>query len=191
MSGVATAIAGAAVVGAYASNKAADKAADSAQYSSDQSIAYMQQSEEKARKDIEELFPKAANARNERYQQGMDFYTSTVPESMDAVSQGNYNAQQTLSAAMPQIQNAILGGNIDYSFAQPKQQSVDINSLLAGMPTIYNASAQQATTQPAQQSSSNSGYVTNPTGTKAAGQIGGNNWASTKYGLGRPNMNRY
>lgn len=137
MSGIATAVVGSAVIGGVVSNNASKRAANAAQQSSDDSIAFMQAAEDRARADINKLFPQATARRSQGYQQSLDLYSQALPNVMGAIQEGNMNAQQTISQSMPQIQNAILGGNIDYGFAQPKQQSIDLSSLLGGLPQLY------------------------------------------------------
>lgn len=143
MSGVATAIAGAAVVGAIASDKASSKASKTAQQTTDKQLAFQQDQADKARADINQLFPQATQRRNQGYQQSMDFLSSALPATLGFMQQGNVGAQNVIAGSMPQIQNAILGGNIDYSFMQPQQidYQQQLASVLAGLPTIYDPNA--------------------------------------------------
>lgn len=143
MSGIAAAVAGTAVIGAISSRNASKRAADTAQKTSDAQLAYMSQQNDQARADINRLFPQAAQARNQGYQQSMDLLSSAMPLTIGAVQQGNMNAQNTIAGSMPQMQNAILGNApIDYSFMQPQQVNVDYQSMLAGLPTLYDPTQQ-------------------------------------------------
>jgi len=121
MSGVATAIAGAAVIGAYASNKASDKASAATKHASTTASDQVRQSVEQARGDINRLFPQAQERAQQGFQQAADVFGSTVPQQANQFQGGNVAAQQALLAGLPQMQNAILGGPVDYSQFQPYQ----------------------------------------------------------------------
>ena len=144
MSGIVASV-GSSVLGAFTSDKASKRAAETAQQTSDAQLAYMRESEDRARADINRLFPQATERRNQGYQQQMDFLGSALPVTLDAMQQGNVNAQQVLAGSMPQYQNAILGNAVDYGFAQPQQidMSSQIESLLAGLPQLYSPPQQQ------------------------------------------------
>ena len=152
MSGIIAAAAsvGTAAIGAYQSNKASNKAAQTAQETSEAQLAYMRESENRARDDINRLYPQATERRNQGYQQQMDFLGSALPVTMDAMQQGNFNAQQVLAGSMPQYQNAILGGAVDYGFAQPQRidMSSQIEGLLSGLPQLYSPPEQNNNQMP-------------------------------------------
>jgi hypothetical protein len=118
MSGVATAIAGAAVVGAVASNKASKKQAEATGKASDASIAATERAVKQARGDLERLFPQAQQSLLQGYQGAADIFGQSLPAQTQAFQQGNLAAQQHILAGMPQMQNAILGGPVDYSAFQ-------------------------------------------------------------------------
>ena len=144
MSGIVASV-GSSLLGAYTSDKASKRAAQTAQETSEAQLAYMRESENRARDDINRLYPQATERRNQGYQQQMDFLGSALPVTMDAMQQGNYNAQQVLAGSMPQYQNAILGNAIDYGFAQPQRidMSSQIEGLLSGLPQLYSPPEQQ------------------------------------------------
>lgn len=149
MSGVVAAVAGTAIVGGIVNDRASRRAADTAQNTSDAQLAYMRQAENRARQDINSLFPHATEARNQGFQQSMDLLGSALPVTIDALQQGSMGAQNVVAGSMPQMQNAILGGPIDYSFMQPQQVNVDIAGLLGGLPQLYSPPSQSDYTSPA------------------------------------------
>lgn len=116
---MATAIAtvGAAVIGSRASSKASKAASDSAERGQD----ILAQSREQARQDVQRLFPEALKAQTQGFANAQDFLTGQViPQQLRSFQQGNTQAQETLLAGLPQIKNALLGGNVDFSGLQPK-----------------------------------------------------------------------
>lgn len=152
MSGVAAAIAGSAVVGAVVSDRASKRAAGAAKDSSEAQLAFMREQADRAREDVARLSPQAREARDLGYQQSMDFLGSALPVSLGFMQQGNVGAQEINAAALPQMNNAILGGPIDYSFAQPRTIDFQpaLQDLLAGVPQVY-----QPPQEPEQQTPAN------------------------------------
>jgi hypothetical protein len=61
------------------------------------------------------------------FQGALDVFGQSLPAQTQAFQQGNVNAQQQLLAGLPQIQAALLGGNVDLSGLQPS--SVDTSNL--------------------------------------------------------------
>lgn len=109
---------GAAVIGAKASSSASKKAAKSAERGQDILAA----SRDRARQDVLRLFPQAQQAQTQGFQRAQDFLAGQViPNQAEAFQTGNVQAQQSLLAGLPQIQNAILGGNVDLSGLQAQQ----------------------------------------------------------------------
>ena len=117
--GVGAAIAGAAVVGAVASDRASKKAAGASKYASDTASAETRRAADEARADIFKLFPASQDALAGGYQGAADIFGQAMPQQADVFQQGNVAAQQQIAAGMPQFQNAILGGQVDYSQFQP------------------------------------------------------------------------
>jgi len=121
MTGVATAIAGAAVVGAVASSKASSKAASASKKASDTAVAETRRSSDEARADLFRLFPQAQQSAQQGFQGALDVFSQTVPQQAQQFQAGNVAAQQALLTGLPQIQNAILGRQVDLSGFQPFQ----------------------------------------------------------------------
>lgn len=109
---------GAAVIGSRASSKASKAAQDSAERGQD----ILAQSREQARQDVMRLFPQALEAQNQGFTQAQDFLAGQViPNQAEAFQTGNTQAQETLLAGLPQIQNALLGNQVDLSGLQARQ----------------------------------------------------------------------
>ena len=120
---MATAIAtvGAAVIGSRASSKASKSASDAAERGQDILAA----SRDQARQDVMRLFPQAQASQTQGFQRAQDFLAGQViPNQAQAFQTGNVQAQETLLAGLPQIQNAILGGQVDLSGLQARQTQV-------------------------------------------------------------------
>ena len=108
---------GAAVIGSRASSRAADKASKGVERGQDILAA----SRDRARQDVMRIFPQALEAQNRGFQQAQDFLAGQVlPQQAQAFQTGNVQAQETLLAGLPQIQQAILGGQVDTSGLQAR-----------------------------------------------------------------------
>ena len=149
---LAGAVVGSAIIGGISSRNASKKAANAARETSDAQLAYLKEAEDRARNDINTLFPQATDARNRGYQQTMDFLSQATPVTIDAMQQGNMNAQNVISGSMPQIQNALMGGNMNYGFMAPQAVNYEqsLQDLLGGVPSIYDPSAQPEQTSSGQ-----------------------------------------
>lgn len=109
-----------AAVGSAVSARNASKRAASAQLKGQQLAQQnIQRGTSQAISDINRLFPAAIEAQRGGFQGALDVFNQSVPLQASAFQQGNLGAQQQLLAGLPMIQNAILGGAIDYSALQP------------------------------------------------------------------------
>lgn len=151
MSGIAAAAitAGAAVVGGAMQARGARKAADTAGAASDRQLAYLKESEDRARNDINTLTPQAIDAAQQGYQNQLDLYKQSIPMTMDMFGQGNMNAQNTIAGSAPQAANAILGGPVNFDFMQPQAVNYDISGLLSNVPDVWQQPQQQQQQQQA------------------------------------------
>lgn len=97
------------------------------------------QQTEKARADIFKLFPAAQQDLRGGFQGALDVFSQSLPAQQNIFQQGNVGAQQQLLAGLPQIQNAILGGQIDLSQLQPTQlQTPDLGFFQQQLPQFVN-----------------------------------------------------
>jgi len=115
----AAAIGGAALIGAVASDRASGDALDAQSAAADKSAAQLAAAQAQARGDLFKLFPAAQQNAQQGYQGALDVFNQALPQQSDIYQQGNVAAQNQLINAMPQFQNAILGGAVDYSQFQP------------------------------------------------------------------------
>lgn len=98
------------------------KAAKAQQKGIEKGIASTQAATAQARQDLGALFPQARQDLQQGFQGALDVFQSVVPQQSNIFQQGNIGAQQAILAGLPQFQNAILGGQIDYGAFQPSQQ---------------------------------------------------------------------
>jgi hypothetical protein len=80
---------------------------------------------QQARNDALGLFPQGQQARSLGFQGALDVLGQTIPQQLQAFQAGNVGAQQNLAAGLPQFQNAILGGQVDFSAFQPTRIPID------------------------------------------------------------------
>ena len=117
---------------------------------------YIRQMGAQGRGDLMGMAPGAEANRNMGYQSALDVYGQTIPQQLDTFQQGNVGAQNMLLAGMPQFQNAIMGGPVDYSQFQPQTLNYDAGyaqqqlpefqttaDLLAGLPSQGQQQQQQ------------------------------------------------
>lgn len=78
-----------------------------------------------ARADVLNIIPRGDVARNLGFQGALDVLSQTIPQQLQTFQGGNVGAQQNLLAGLPQIQNAILGGQVDLSALQPTRLPFD------------------------------------------------------------------
>lgn len=126
MTGVATAIAGSAIVGAIASDRAGDKAASASRGAARTASAETRRSADEARGDINRIFPQAQQTARQGFQGALDVFGQSLPAQANIFQEGNIGAQQAILSGLPQIQNALLGGNVDFSQLQPFQAKTPI-----------------------------------------------------------------
>lgn len=143
MSGIATAVVASAVIGGIASNKANKKASAAQSESSQLAREATEAAARQAREDVNRLIPQAQETANLGFQGALDVFGQSTPAQIDAFQQGNLGAQQQLLAGLPQIQNAILGGNVDLSGLQPFQaQQPDLSFLQQQTPMNIQSAMQ-------------------------------------------------
>ena len=74
-------------------------------------------------------YPSADAHRRAGTQAALDIYGQVVPQQFGLYSDGNLGAQQVTAAAPMQIQSALMGMPVDYSFMQPREQVADFGYL--------------------------------------------------------------
>lgn len=104
-----------------------------------------------AREDLFKLFPAAQQNAQQGFQGALDVFGQSLPAQTGLFQGGNVAAQQQILAGLPQFQNAILGGQVDFSQMQPTQlQMPDLSFLQQQLPQTVDpfAPTQQQTTGP-------------------------------------------
>jgi len=114
------------------------KAAKAQQAGIEKGIQATQQSTEQARNDLFKLYPAAQQNLQQGFQGALDVFGQSLPAQTQVFQQGNVGAQQQLLAGLPQIQNALLGGAIDYSQFQPVSLQPDISFAQQQLPEFVN-----------------------------------------------------
>lgn len=133
--GLAAAVVGSAVVGGVASNVASNKASSAQDRASQRASDTTTSMAAQGRADVTDNMALARQQANQGFQGGLNVFGQSAPAQMDVFQQGNLGAQQQLLAGLPQIQNAILGGNVDLSGLQPFQvQQPDLSFLQQTLP---------------------------------------------------------
>jgi hypothetical protein len=98
---------------------AADKAAKGQQNALNASASATSSAEGSVR----DLFGKAQVQQDTGINNAMDFLNTSIGRQIQPFQQGNMAAQEQVSSALPQINNAIMGNPVDFSGFAPKQIS--------------------------------------------------------------------
>ncbi|MCP4323351.1 MAG: hypothetical protein GY787_16185 [Alteromonadales bacterium] len=137
-----------------------------------------------AREDLFKLFPAAQQNAQQGFQGALDVFGQSLPAQTGLFQGGNVAAQQQILAGLPQFQNAILGGQVDFSQMQPTQlQMPDLSFLQQQLPQTVDpfAPTQQQFTGPVNTGNPLAGNI----GGIGAGQFGG---ISGLFGGSRPRL---
>jgi len=143
MSGIATAVVASAVIGSIASKKAGDKAIKASGKAGDKAAQITRDAANEARAESKTLFAGAQQNAGLGFQGALDVFGQSLPQQVNAFQQGNVGAQQQILAGLPQIQNAILGGNVDLSALQPTNIQTDLGFFNQQLPEFTNPLEQQ------------------------------------------------
>jgi|TARA_R110000823_G_scaffold19034_1_gene59059 hypothetical protein len=147
------------------------KAAEAQERGLDRSIEEFAKGTKQAREDVMSLYPSAENNLQAGAQGALDVMGQFLPQQADVFQQGNMNAQSQIAGGLPQIQNALMGGAIDYSQFQPKQVNYD--------PSVF--SQQLPEMQTTEQALAPEAQIYGP---QPAGQFNPNNFLGGRFGAG-------
>ena len=114
---------GATVGSAVIGSRASSKAADSARAGQDKAFDATSAAANSARNDVNSLFGKSADIRRQTFGDTADFLNQSIGRQIQPFQEGNMAAQEQVSSALPQINNAIMGNPVDFSGFAPKQIS--------------------------------------------------------------------
>ncbi len=115
------------LVGAGISSGAASDSSAAQLQGNREAREQIQQNVDRARQDALALFGQAQGNERLGFSESLGLQGQTIPEQGRLLQQGNVAAQNQLLAGLPQIQNAILGNQIDLSGLQPTQLNADFN----------------------------------------------------------------
>lgn len=87
-----------------------------------------------ARTDVLNLIPIGDINRNIGFEAARQVLAAGQPQQLSTFQQGNVQAQGTIAGGLPQIQQAILGGQTDFSGFQPQQVQFDPSFLQQQFP---------------------------------------------------------
>jgi len=128
-----------AVAGAVASSKASSKASKASSGAADKASLQTLQATNRARDDVNRLFPQAQQSAQLGFQGALDVFGQSLPAQTDVFQQGNLGAQQAILSGLPQIQNALFGNQVDLSQLQPFQvQQPDLSFFNQTLPQFAN-----------------------------------------------------
>ena len=100
---------------------------------------------EEGRGYIADLYPQGQEMARQGFAGAMDVFNQATPQQMQTFQQGNVGAQNALLSGLPQMNNAILGGPIDYGQLQAQQlQQPEFNF---NTPSFLQAPQQQSQQQ--------------------------------------------
>ena len=147
------------------------KAAEAQTQALEQGQAFTREGVEQARQDLFKLFPAAQQNVQQGFQGALDVFGQSLPAQAQVFQGGNVAAQQQLLAGLPQMQNAILGGQVDLSQLQPTQlQTPDLGFFQQQLPQFNDPFAQSAAP-----TGTSTGGFTGPDIGVLGGQFGGFN----------------
>ena len=130
---------GSALLGAVSSRNSSKRAAQSAKDTSSAQIAATTKATNQARGDVMSLFPSAEANSQKGFQSALDVFGKFLPQQAQTFQQGNVAAQNQILAGMPQVQNALMGGAVDYSQFQPTQLNYDPSMFQQQLPDYQNS----------------------------------------------------
>lgn len=134
------AVAGATIVGSVVGSKSSKDASKASSKASAEASAITREMAEQARKDSTKLFSQAREDSQRGFQGALDVFSQSLPAQAQAFQGGNIGAQEQLIAGLPLFQNAILGGNVDFSQLQPTQvQTPDLGFFQQQLPSTIQA----------------------------------------------------
>ena len=160
------------VAGAVSSRNASKKAASAQKSAAKTAAEQTTQSASQARQDLFDIFPQAQQTAQQGFQGALDVFGQSLPAQTSAFQQGNVGAQQAILQGLPQIQNALFGGNVDFGQLQPFQvQQPDLGFFQQTLPQVQQR--QELEAQQTQQAALNNGLgpfdVNNPAFTGRVG----------------------
>lgn len=121
------------LVGAFTGSSARD--ASRAQIEeAEKSKQFIKEGIDRARGDVGKFGEGARESQAQGFQDALNIFSQTLPQQAGLFQQGNVGAQQALLAGLPQMNNAILGRQVDYSAMQPQQFDFNMDFAQSNQP---------------------------------------------------------
>lgn len=106
---------GTSILGAITSRNATKKASNAQDRANEMAVKESRRAVAQAKASAVPLFEQGARDAQAGFQGALDIYGQSAPMQAGLFQQGNVGAQNAILAGLPQMQNAILGGNVDLS----------------------------------------------------------------------------
>lgn len=150
------------------------KAAQAQEKALGESQEFIREGIREGRADINRLFPEAQQMQQAGFQGALDIFGQALPQQANVFQQGNVGAQQALLSGLPQMNQAILGGPIDYSALQPQTLDFDPSVFQQQLPTGIVGAIEQTQQAAQPQQPVTGGILGNLGGFGGLGGAGGN-----------------
>lgn len=136
-----------AIVGAVAQSRSARRARQQQEAAIREGRGIQREATDLAEDRTGALFDEARRGTQQGFQQAIGIFGQAAPQQSSLFQQGNVEAQRQLLAGLPQQQNAILGGQVDFSALQPTQLQAPDFSFLQNLRLPDPISAQELIAQ--------------------------------------------
>ncbi len=131
---------GASIAASNADRKQAEKAFDTQTSQNASNADFLSKQANIGSSQAEALFGAAGKNRIRAGREALKIFGETMPQQLRTFQEGNVGAQQQLLAGLPQIQNALLGRQVDLSGLQPTNINVDTGFTQRTLPAFTSAS---------------------------------------------------
>jgi len=115
------------IIGGRTSSKAAETSTAAQLQGNREAREQIQQNIDRARRDALGLFGQSQQNQRLGFSESLGLLGQSIPEQGRLTQEGNVAAQQQLLAGLPQIQNAILGNQVDLSGLTPFQADANFD----------------------------------------------------------------
>lgn len=116
----------------------------------ERSKQFIQKGINEAKTAVDKYGQGARQSQGQGFQGALDIFSQTLPQQAGLFQQGNMGAQQALLSGLPQMNNAILGRQVDYNAMQPQQFDYNMDFSQGNQAVGYQTPEQQAAQQQSQ-----------------------------------------
>lgn len=110
----------------------------------ERSKQFIQKGINEAKTAVDKYGQGARQSQGQGFQSALDIFSQTLPQQAGLFQQGNVGAQQALLSGLPQMNNAILGRQVDYNAMQPRQFDYNMDFSQGNQAVGYASPEQQA-----------------------------------------------